>query len=206
MFGKTILAWMTGFSSLDTNYVFKPHDTFPPVVLSLTSILFTVRSSLPSLTFFFSQSPRQTHSLFPKLSCNGGLQSGRELLCGCLSSWLSVPQRRGFSQCRECCWYSARLHLDHAAPGLFTRQAGEGMGSVSPPLLFRPLATFSRHPEPIPPQSLGDKLNMIRRHRMGPESRGRGSHQDVASAPFLICMEIRSQTAWTANKIPVWER
>lgn len=206
-FGKTKLA--TGFLFWDANYAFKPHNTFPPVLLSLTSILFTVCSSLPSLTFFF-QSPPQTHSIFSKLSCNGGLQSGRELLWGCQSSRLSFPQRRGFSHCRVCCWYSAGLHLDHAAPGLFTRQAGDrgrgvGMGIVSLLLLFRPLATFSRHPEPIPPQRLGDKLNMIRRHRTGLESRGRGSHQDVASAPFLICMEIRSQTARTANKVAVWE-
>lgn len=80
-----------------------------------------------------------------------------------------------------------------------------GAGRASSPLLFRPLSTLSRHPEPIPPQSLGDKLNMIRRHHTGLESRGRGSHGDVASAPFLICMEIRSQTARTANKVAVWE-
>jgi len=72
------------------------------------------------------------------------------------------------------------------------------------PLLFRPLTTLSCHPEPIPPQSLGDKLNMLRCHHTVLESRRRGSHGDVASAPFLICMEIRSQTARTANKVAVW--
>ncbi len=150
------------------------------------------------------------HSLFPKLSCNAGLQSGWGLLCGCLGSRLSFPWRRGFSCRRVFCWYSVRLHLEHAAPGLFTRQAGErrwwgDSKSVVPPLLFRPLSILSPCPEPIPPRSLGNKLNMIRRHHTGLESKVRGLHQDVVSSPYFICMENRSQTARTANKVLVWQ-
>lgn len=61
---------------------------------------------------------------------------------------------------------------------LLDRQARGGDGgtvSVSSHLLFRPLSALPRCPEPIPPQSIGDKLNMIRYHHTGLESRGKGS-------------------------------
>lgn len=111
-----------------TNYHFKSHYTFRPSLscfqcFSSWPLSSAVYDSPPFLLFL---KPLQIHSLFPKLSCNTGLQSGRGLLCGCLGSWLSFPWRRGFSRRRVCCWYSVRLHLEHAALGLFTRQAGEG--------------------------------------------------------------------------------
>ncbi len=194
------------------NFNFVSHYTFLSSLSCFQCIspwpLFSAVHDSPPLPYFFQSPPKFT--LFSP-NCLLMLVSNQGEGC-CAVVWalgLAFHGEEAFhaTECVVDIQWGSILSTQHR-DCLLDRQARGGDGGtakVSSPLYSSDLSLHSHRPEPIPPQSLGDKLNMIRRHHTGLESRGRGSHQDVASSPFLICMEIRSRTARTANTVAVWE-
>lgn len=141
-------------------------------VFSLSSTIFVLHDS-PSLTFPIPD----TNPLSPNFLVTP-FSNQRD--CWCAVVWALRSSFRGEEafHAAECavdiqrCSILSTQHQDC----LPDRHAAGGQRARCPHLLFRPLSTLSSRREPIPPQSLADKLNMIRRHRVGPVSRGRRSH------------------------------
>lgn len=149
---------------------FFPLDAFSPCLLQ--SLFYT--TAPPSLFPIPYTNPLS----FPKMTCNAGLQSEREGCCAVVWALRSAFRREEAFHTAECVVDIQRGSIlsTRQQDCLPDRHATGGQRARCPHLLSRPLSALSRRPEPIPPQSLADKLNMIRRHRTGPESRGRRSH------------------------------
>lgn len=143
-------------------------------VFSLSSIIFVLHGR-PAL--FFSN-PLHKPTLVPPNCLVTPVSNQKEGCCAVVWALRSAFHGEEAFHAAECVVDIQRGSIlsTQQQDCLPDRHATGGQRARCPHLLSRPLSVLSRLPEPIPPPSLEDKLNMIRRHRTGPKSRGRRSH------------------------------